>query len=81
MLLFIITSNWAGMAKSVEILLDDETTQSSGMRGSFDFAKEIIENRANLLDTMVTVRYQGKTGEGKLRFPIVTHFWKGERDV
>ena len=73
--------NWAGMAKSVVILLDDGSTQSSGMRGSFDFAKEILENRENLLDTMVTVRYQGKTSEGKLRFPIVTHFWKGERDV
>jgi DNA ligase 1 len=73
--------NWAGMAKSVEILLEDGTTQSSGMRGSFDFAKEIIENREKLLDTTVTVRYQGKTSDGKLRFPVVTHFWKGERDV
>lgn len=73
--------NWAGMAKSVEIKLDDETTQSSGMRGNFDFAKEILENRENILDTTVTVRYQGKTSDGKLRFPIVTHFWRGERDV
>ena len=73
--------NWAGMAKSVEILLEDGSTQSSGMRGSFDFAKEIIENREKLFDTTVTVRYQGKTSDGKLRFPVVTHFWKGERDV
>lgn len=73
--------NWAGMAKSVEIKLEDGTTQYSGMRGSFEFAKEILENRENLLDTTVTVRYQGRTSDGKLRFPIVTHFWKGERDV
>lgn len=73
--------NWAGMAKSVEILLDDGTTQNSGMRGNFEFAKKIIEDSANLIDTEVTVRYQGKTSDGKLRFPIVTHFWRGERDV
>ena len=73
--------NWAGMAKSVEIRLEDDSTQSSGMRGSFEFAKEILENRENLLDTEVTVRYQGKTSDGKLRFPVVTQFWKGKRDV
>lgn len=73
--------NWAGMAKSVVISLGGDDTQSSGMRGTYDFAKEILEDRDNLLDTTVTVRYQGKTSDGKLRFPIVTHFWKGERDV
>lgn len=73
--------SWAGMAKSVEILLPDGEVQSSGMRGNYEFAKKILDNREKLLKTEVTVRYQGKTTYGKLRFPIVTHFWEGKRDL
>jgi DNA ligase 1 len=73
--------NWAGMAKAAIIILEDGRSQESGMRGNFTDAKEIFENKESLYGTKVTVRYQGRTSDGKLRFPIVTHFWKGERDV
>lgn len=73
--------NWAGMAKSIEIRLPDGTTQNSGMRGTFDFAKEILEQKDKLIGTEVTVRYQGKTSDDKLRFPVVTTFWHGKRNI
>ena len=73
--------NWAGYAKSIVIRLEDGTTQNAGMRGSQSFAKNILDQREKLLDTQVTVRYQGRTSDGKLRFPVVTQFWFGERDV
>lgn len=73
--------NWQGYAKSIEIRLPDGSTQQSGMRGTFDFAKEILENRDSYIGTEVTVRYQNKTSDGKLRFPVVVAFWKGKRDV
>jgi len=73
--------NWAGYAKSIEIRLSDGTTQFSGVRGSFDKLSEVLYNADQYVGTEVTVRYQNKTSDGKLRFPIVVAFWKGKRDV
>jgi ATP-dependent DNA ligase len=73
--------NWAGAAKRVEIQLKDGTTQFSGVRGSFDMLKELLYNANDYIGTDVTVRYQNKTEEGKLRFPVIVAFWKGKRDL
>jgi ATP-dependent DNA ligase len=73
--------NWAGAAKRVEIRLKDGTTQFSGVRGSFDFLKELLYNANDYIGTDVTVRYQNKTDDNKLRFPVIVTFWKGKRDV
>lgn len=73
--------NWAGMAKSVEIRLEDGTTQHSGMKGNFEFNRWVLENREHLIGTQATVKSQGRTVDGKLRFPVVTYFWQGNRDV
>jgi DNA ligase 1 len=73
--------NWAGMAKAAIIILEDGRSQESGMRGNFAEAKKIFEIREALPGTKVTIRYQGRTADGKLRFPIVTYFWGGERDL
>lgn len=73
--------NWSGYVKSVVIALPDGTTQNSGMRGTQEMAKELLENKDSYIGTQVTVRYQGKTSDGKLRFPVITQFWKGKRDV
>lgn len=73
--------NWAGYAKAVTILLPDGTTQNAGMRGNFSDGKTLLKNKEEYLTTEVTVRYQNKTGDGKLRFPVVTAFWKGKRDI
>lgn len=73
--------NWAGYAKSIEIALPDGTTQFSGVRGSFDKLSEVLYNADDYIGTEVTVRYQNKTEDGKLRFPVVVAFWKGKRDI
>jgi DNA ligase-1 len=73
--------NWAGAVKRVEIRLKDGTTQFSGVRGSFDFLKELLYNADDYIGTDVTVRYQNKTDDDKLRFPVIVTFWKGKRDL
>lgn len=73
--------NWAGYAKSITIDLGDGNSQSSGMRGNQDFNKWVLENKNSLIGTEVTVRYQGKTSDNKMRFPVVVKFWEGDRDV
>jgi DNA ligase-1 len=73
--------NWAGAAKRIEIRLKDGTTQFSGVRGSLDTLKDVLYNANDYIGTDVTVRYQNKTEDNKLRFPVVVAFWKGKRDV
>lgn len=73
--------NWAGYAKSIEIELEDGSTQHAGMRGNQEHNKNILEMRDDLIGTDVTVSFQGRTSDNKLRFPVVTKFWFGERDV
>jgi DNA ligase-1 len=73
--------NWASYAKSIKIRLPNGETQRSGMRGSFKNGEEILQNKDKYIGTEVTVRYQNKTADGKLRFPVVVAFWKGKRDV
>ena len=73
--------NWAGAAKRIEIRLKDGTTQFSNVRGSFDMLKDLLYNANDYIGTDVTVRYQNKTEDGKLRFPVIVAFWKGKRDL
>lgn len=73
--------NWAGYAKSVLLRLEDGSTCSSGIRGNFEFLKKLLEIKDEFLDGEATVRYQNRTPDGKLRFPIVTAVWKKKRDL
>ena len=57
------------------------TTQFSGVRGSFDMLKDVLYNADDYIGGQVTVRYQNKTDDGKLRFPVVVAFWKDKRDL
>jgi DNA ligase 1 len=73
--------NWSGYAKAIEIRLPDGSTQQSGMRGNFEFTKKLLADKDQYVGTEVTIRYQNKTADGKLRFPVAVAFWKGKRDV
>ena len=71
--------NWADAVKRIEIRLKDGTTQFAGVRGSFDTLHDLLYNDEGY--KQVTVRYQNKTEDGKLRFPVVVAFWKDGRDL
>ena len=73
--------NYAGMAKSLTIRLPDGSTQSCGMRGQMAYLKELLETKDDYVGSQVTVIYQNKTADGKLRFPVAKKVWKGARDV
>lgn len=73
--------NWKNYAKAVVIRLEDGTTQQSGMKGTFELAKELLETKDSLIGTQVTVRFQNRTSDNKLRFPVVQTFWKGKRNL
>ncbi|AGR48050.2 DNA ligase [Sinorhizobium phage phiM7] len=73
--------NWSGALKVVWIELEDGRNQKATPRGTYDDLAALLKEADSLPGTDVTVRFQGRTGGGKLRFPIVTVFWRGKRDV
>jgi DNA ligase-1 len=73
--------NWAGYAKAVVIRRANGVVQQSGMRGTQDYAAYLLRIADRLKGTQATCRAQGETADGKLRFPVITFFWEGVRDV
>lgn len=72
---------WAGRAKTVVIKLPDGTIQESGVKGTFAFTQKIYDERDKLVGTDVTVKYQRLTADNKLKFPVITYWWKGKREI
>jgi ATP-dependent DNA ligase len=73
--------NWANAAKTLIIRLENGEIQRSGVRGNFDMLKDLLYKKEEYIGTDVTVRYQGKTSDDKLRFPVAIKFWKEKRTV
>ncbi len=75
--------NWAGYAKSITVLLPDGTQCDCGMRGNQSNARDIFDHREEYEEQKgtATVRFFGKTPDGKLRFPVSVGVFKGKRDV
>jgi DNA ligase-1 len=73
--------NWAGAVKRVYIRLEDGSIQKAGVRGSYETLALYLKEKDSFPGTEVTVRFQGRTSDGKLRFPVVTFFWRGKREL
>jgi ATP-dependent DNA ligase len=70
--------NWAGAAKTIVVKLPEPTADGSdecgsGMRGSKDFAIDMLKKGPAKINSKsaVTVRYFGYTPDKSLRFPVV----------
>jgi DNA ligase-1 len=73
--------NWAGACKRVYIKLENDVIQKSGVRGTFPVLEKMLLEKEEYVETEVTIRFQGRTSDGKLRFPVAVYFWKGKRDI
>jgi DNA ligase 1 len=73
--------NWAGYAKSVVVQIEDGSRCSSGIRGNQEFLRKLLIEKNKYILGEATVRYQNRTPDGKLRFPIVTALWEKKRDI
>lgn len=73
--------NNAGMAAKIEIHLEDGTVVYPNMTGSWEYCREVLENKDQYIGAEVTVTYFGKTPDGSLRFPRVKQIYLEGRDV
>jgi DNA ligase-1 len=60
----------AGMAGKLVIEIGKGETCEAGIKGGEDFYKSLLKNRSKLIGKKATVRYQGVTDKGSLRFPV-----------
>ena len=61
--------NRSGIAGTVEVMLDGRVV-GCGIRGSHEYAFELLKNKDNYIGKQATVRHFGKTDDGSLRFPV-----------
>lgn len=71
--------NWAGFAKSIRCHTADGVSFQAGIKGNQKFTKELLQRKVK--PKYATVRYQNKTPDGSLRFPIAVMFYDEERDT
>lgn len=64
--------NRTGIAGSITMNLGDGRTFESSIKGSFDFCKDLLDNKAKLKGKQATVKFQNLTPDGIPRFPIMT---------
>jgi len=69
--------NWSGYAKRFNLQLANGTKFSSGVRGSQEKLKELLNAET---PTWATCRYFELSNDGVPRFPVVIDYGYGERD-
>jgi DNA ligase 1 len=62
---------WAGKAKRVVIKLPDGRENECGLRGNFEQAEKLLQNKESYIGKKATVTYFGVTNDGKLRMPVI----------
>lgn len=70
--------NWSGYAKSVQCITFDGVVFNAGIRGTQEFTRNLLLSKP---PKVATIRYQNKTPDGSLRFPVAVAFYEDKRDI
>jgi DNA ligase-1 len=65
--------NDSGKASKLNVQLKDGKTSECGIRGTDPYTIQLLKDRAKYIGKKATVRYQGFTKEGKLRFGVAVN--------
>lgn len=72
--------NWSGYAKRIIVRLPDGRTNSGGMMGTQAYLRGVLAERDRYVGGTATIKFQGYTPDGKLRFPRSSRLYRGARD-
>ena len=74
--------NRAGKAGRVVCQLDKrDETFGAGIKGSHEFAAQLLKDRKKYIGGDVTIRFPQRTPDGIPRFPVAVAFYPGGRDI
>jgi|APCry1669188910_1035180.scaffolds.fasta_scaffold01536_3 DNA ligase 1 len=65
------SGNDAGMASKIVVKLKNGGTSEAGIKGTNEYTVQLLKDKNKYIGKLATVRYQGFTKEGKLRFGVV----------
>ncbi len=71
--------NWTGCAKNIMYRNADGALFGTGVRGSMDAMREVLENKEKYIGTVGTVRFMGLTDDGLPRHGVTIDLHGGER--
>lgn len=61
------SGTWEGHAKHAVVKVNDDITSEVGLRGDFEYCRNLLNNKSEVIGKMATVQYFGITADGKLR--------------
>jgi len=74
--------NRNGMAGRVIFQWDNERTCGAGIKGSHDYARDLLANKKDFIGGDCTIKmFKQLTPDGMPRFPVCTAVYKGKRDL
>lgn len=68
--------NRSGMAGNVLCRDSNGKLFGAGIQGDRDFYRLLLSTKADLIGTLVSIKYQNLTPDGIPRFPVAVKFWK-----
>jgi len=71
--------NWAGAAKRVVFKLEDGREVGSGLKGTREYAREVLAEADEYIGKKVTIQFFTRTPDGVPRFPIAKILHKEDR--
>jgi DNA ligase-1 len=71
--------NWAGMAKRIVFRNDDGREVGAGLKGTQEYAKQLLAEAAEYIGKQVTVQFFTRTPDGVPRFPVAKALHKDRR--
>jgi DNA ligase-1 len=63
--------NRSDIAGSIVVKINDNMSCGCGIKGSWKYAEDLLNNKDSYIGKYATVRYFEKTDDGNLRFPVV----------
>ena len=75
------SGNWMGTGKRIKLLTNKGVEFFGTLKGTYEYAQDVLTDKEKYINGMATVRYQNMTPDGIPRFPVVIQLYTGNRDI
>lgn len=75
------SGNWMGTGKRIKMITKEGVEFFGTLKGTYEYAQDVLTNRQKYINGMATVRYQNMTPDGIPRFPVVVQLYIGNRNI
>lgn len=73
--------NWSSYAKKIICTTKDDKIFTGTLKGNFEFAKSVLDDKDKYIGGEATVRYQNLSPDGIPRFPVTIALYEDKREI